>query len=168
MSDDNAPEIVTNIGQFVLDKTPNILVCLGLGSCVGVSLYQDAEHSAGLMHVMLPKSTNKENKDDFKSNHFKYADVGLPLLVEELKRAGCTKDKLKAKIAGGAHMFKNTITQESMDIGAKNIDAVKSTLEELKIKIIAEDVGGAIGRTMKVDTKTGDVTIKTKEGIKTI
>ncbi len=168
MSDNDVSEIVTNIGQFVLDKQPKILVCLGLGSCVGVTLYQDSEHYAGMMHVMLPKSINNEDTSLNSSNHFKYADIGLPLLIDELERLGCKREKLKAKIAGGAHMFKNIMTQETMDIGAKNIDAVKSTLSDLNIKIIAEDVGGSIGRTMKLDTSTGDVTIKTKEGTKTI
>ncbi|MFP4568268.1 MAG: chemotaxis protein CheD [Candidatus Woesearchaeota archaeon] len=165
MNEGEIPELIANIGQFVIEKKPYLLTCLGLGSCVGVTLYQDENNYAGMMHVMLPKSNADAAKS---SNYFKYADVGIPLLLEELERRGCAKEKLKAKIAGGAHMFKNTAAQDIMDIGARNIEAVRDVLQNLNIKIISEDVAGTLGRTMKLDTQTGNVTIKTKDGTKII
>ncbi|MFW6311598.1 MAG: chemotaxis protein CheD [Nanoarchaeota archaeon] len=155
-------EHVADMGKFVISEQPDILICLALGSCVGVSLYDPQKKMGGLAHIMLPST--EENDISKISNPDKYANYAIPRMLEELKKKGCNQSTLIAKIAGGAHMFKgleNTVS----DIGKKNSDSVKQVLSQLNIKISAEQIGGSIGRTVKVYLDSGDYEIKSKEGI---
>lgn len=70
-------------------KTPNILTTLGLGSCVGITLFDKYIKVAGLAHIMLPSS--KEIKKN--SNKAKFADTGIELLLEKMVVIGASKKK---------------------------------------------------------------------------
>ena len=91
----------------------------------------------------------------------KYADSAIPLLIDMLNENGADTKNLEAKIVGGATMFNVTENSVMADIGKNNISKVKQILDENKIKIIAEDVGGNYGRTVDFYLDTGDVKIKT-------
>src|SRR5574342_145733 len=100
-------EIVTvGIAEFNIVKAPNQIMTIGLGSCCGVVLYDEINKIAGLVHILLPDSNNEKNI----ANRAKYADTGITLLYEEMKKAGANTRFIKGKLAGGAHMFnfKNT------------------------------------------------------------
>lgn len=130
----------------------------GLGSCVGVVVYDLTKQVAGLAHVMLPDS-NLTKQTNF--NVYKYADTALDELVIQLEALGARKYALKAKIAGGAQMFQMTTNSDVMRIGPRNIDAVKEKLSELRIPIIASDIGGNKGRTIQFNPVTGKLKIRT-------
>ncbi|SHF41475.1 chemotaxis protein CheD [Caloramator proteoclasticus] len=156
-------EIKVGIGDLNIAKTPDKLITLGLGSCIGIALIDSFNKIAGLSHIMLPDSKAFSNIN----NPMKYADTAIPLLVQKLITSGANKNNLKAKIAGGASMFSFADKSPMMDIGKRNAEAVKSVLKELNIPIIAEDIGGNKGRTMIVDPTTATVILKiTGEGIK--
>ncbi|MBO8129181.1 MAG: chemotaxis protein CheD [Peptococcaceae bacterium] len=151
------------IGDYKVASAPDTLITLGLGSCVGVSLYDPLRKVAGLLHVMLPESTafNKV------TNPAKYADTGLPLLVKALEEAGALRRRLEAKLVGGAQMFSGN-RNSMLNIGERNVTMVRHLLQQLGIGIKAQEVGGNVGRTMIVDTATGIVIVrilgnKTKE-----
>ncbi|MBZ4663114.1 MAG: cheD [Caloramator sp.] len=156
-------EIKVGIGDLNIAKTPDKLITLGLGSCIGIALIDNLNKIAGLSHIMLPDSKAFSNIN----NPMKYADTAIPLLVQKLITSGANKNNLKAKIAGGASMFSFADKSPMMDIGKRNAEAVKSILKELNIPIIAEDIGGNKGRTMIVDPTTATVILRiTGEGIK--
>ncbi len=158
-------ELMADMGKYVIGQSPEILVSLGLGSCVGVAIWDHEKKIGGLAHIMLPKSdccTNKENKE-FNMN--KFADCAIPNMVEELKKRGCNPARLKAKIAGGAHMFASLPKTEAMDIGKRNSESVKEELDKLSIQIVVNQTGGTLGRTIKFSLETEKLTIKTKDGI---
>ena len=138
----------------------------GLGSCVGVVIYDESKQIAGLVHVMLPDSALSRGGP---LTVAKFADTGVPALVEIMKKRGAIPFKLKAKIAGGAQMFKFTSNQDSMRIGPRNVDAVKDQLRKLGIPIIAEDTGGNSGRTIEFNPQTSKLQIRTvNQGVKDI
>ncbi|KLO22387.1 chemotaxis protein CheD [Marinitoga sp. 1197] len=140
---------IIGIGEYFSSKSPDILVTLGLGSCVGVCIWDKNKKIGGLIHVMLPKSPGSNvNKPG------KYADLGIPLLLEDLKKLGGSN--YTAKIFGGAAMFKGS----SMDVGQKNIIAVKEQLKKERIRIIAEDTGGNRARSIEFNLDTGEVMVK--------
>lgn len=156
-------EIKVGIGDLNIAKTPDKLITLGLGSCIGIALIDSINKIAGLSHIMLPDSKAFSNVN----NPMKYADTAIPLLVQKLIVSGANKNNLKAKIAGGASMFSFADKSPIMDIGRRNAEAVKSILKELNIPIIAEDIGGNKGRTMIVDPTTASVILRiTGEGVK--
>lgn len=153
----NTNEIKVGIADCKTAKAPSRIITLGLGSCVGVTLFDPATKVGGLVHVMLPDSTQFKNK----SNPAKYADTGIPLLLEMLLKMGARRYSLQAKLAGGAQMFNfSDKAGSTLNIGMRNVEMAKKVLKELGIKIFGEDTGGNYGRTMILDTNTGEVIIR--------
>lgn len=150
-------EIKVGIGDLNVVLPPDKLVTLGLGSCVGIAIYDSINKIAGLAHIMLPDSTNFSNQN----NPMKFADLAVPMLVKKMEEAGANKRVIKAKIAGGASMFSFPDKNPLMDIGGRNGIAVKEVLKKLNIPIISEDLGGNSGRTMIIEAANGRVFIKT-------
>ncbi|MGB2872771.1 MAG: chemotaxis protein CheD, partial [Psychrobacillus psychrotolerans] len=102
-------------------------------------------------------------------NIAKFADTGIPAMVEQLKIEGILPFKLKAKIAGGAQMFQFSSTKDAMRIGPRNVEAVKEYLKKYSIPIIAEDTGGNSGRTIEFDPTTKLLNIRTvNQGVRNI
>ncbi len=138
-------------------KFPDSLTTLGLGSCVGIALYDKTTKITGLAHIMLPDSTHIKNN----SNKAKFADTGIDELVSLMTMQGARINNLVAKIAGGAQMFSvSSGTNSFMYVGENNIKAVKEKLAKLRIPIIAEDVGLNYGRTIVIDSETGKLWIR--------
>ncbi|MCI8339122.1 MAG: chemotaxis protein CheD [Lachnospiraceae bacterium] len=137
-------------------RTPDAITTLGLGSCVGVALYDSTTRIAGLVHVMLPDSTTVRQN----SNKAKFADTGIDLLIDMMVRAGARRTGLTAKIAGGAQMFAFSGNSDMLRVGERNVQAVKKKLTSLGIRILAEDTGLNFGRTVEFYPETGDFLIK--------
>jgi chemotaxis protein CheD len=138
-------------------RHPCMITTLGLGSCVGVALYDSVSKVAGLAHVMLPSSEQAKNN----SNIAKFADTAIVKLVEDMIRLGARKERIIAKLAGGAQMFVFNQSSELMRIGYRNVIASKEKLKELNIPIISEDTGGNYGRTIELYSEDGRLMIKT-------
>jgi len=163
----NAPvvDIMVGIAELKIALQPDRLITLGLGSCVGVSIFDPTMGVGGLIHIMLPDSAQFNDT----TKPAKFADLGIPMLVSEMRRAGGKASCFQAKLAGGAQMFSGLNKNLMLNIGERNIDMAKRTLKKLGIKIVAEAVGGNKGRTMILDTRTGKVLIRTAcEQIKVI
>lgn len=144
---------------------PKVITTLGLGSCVGIALYDPLKKLGGLAHIMLPDSTKIRNN----SNKAKFADTGIKELVERMEKAGAQKTRLVAKIAGGAQMFAFHNQSDMVRIGARNVEASKEVLQELGIRLLAEDTGLNYGRTVEFYSENGDFLIKSVgKSIKTI
>lgn len=155
----NSPVIVrVGIADLDIVTAPGRIRTLGLGSCVGIVIYDLTKQVAGLAHIMLPDSTLSNEKE---LNKAKYADTAIDLLIKKLIENNARSNVLKAKIAGGAQMFKFNSTSEIMRIGPRNIEAVKAKLNSLRIPIIAEDLGGTNGRTIEFDPTTGELHVRT-------
>jgi chemotaxis protein CheD len=162
----NVQVIRVGIAEGAVVQSPGRIRTTGLGSCVGVVLYDNWAHYCGMVHVMLPAAP--ENGAVLASPS-KYADTAIPWLVEELLSAGCTLCNLKAKLAGGAQMFSAAIKSDLMRIGPRNVEAVLQALEITGIPILAQDVGGNVGRTIEYDPVTETLQIRTAlRGIYTI
>ncbi|MGI6649848.1 MAG: chemotaxis protein CheD [Bacillota bacterium] len=150
-------EIKVGIAEWRVAKSPKKVVTLGLGSCVGVTLYDRLTKIGGLAHIMLPNSEQFPNT----SNAAKFADLALPLMLEEMLKLGINRLGLVAKLVGGAQMFSyNSKRNDILNIGARNIASCRAVLSKLNIKIIAGNTGGNYGRTMIFDTENGDVYIR--------
>jgi chemotaxis protein CheD len=158
---------VVNVGvaELKIADNSNVLASFGLGSCVAVAMFDPLKKIGGLAHVMLPESRGKETGAKASG---KFADTAVPRLVEELVKDGARKNSLRCKIVGGAQMFEIPGAQRKESalacgppahIGARNIEAVKRQLEELKIPLVGEDTGGNYGRTVKFNSSNGEVEV---------
>jgi len=141
------------IGQMAVCHAPEQIVCLGLGSCVAIILYDPVARIGGVAHVLLPKSPIKCDSEG------KYADTGTRMLVKEMLNHGAKKERLVAKLVGGAQMFPN-LNLSIANIGRENIMTVRKILRELVIRIVAEDLEGNRGRSAYFETSDGHVTVK--------
>ena len=149
--------IKVGMADLKVCTAPNALTTLGLGSCVGVCLYDSATKVAGMLHVMLPDSTQISRE----SNRTKFADTGIEDMIEQMKALGANVGRMTAKIAGGAQMFAfNASVGDLMRIGDRNVQAVKDKLKALGISIIAEDTGLNYGRTIEFSAETGELLVK--------
>ncbi len=157
--------IVVGMAELKATRTPNDLTTIGLGSCVGICLFDNRAKVVGLAHAMLPDSTKIINNE----NKAKFVDTSITLLLDEMIKLGASKTRIVAKIAGGAQMFAYATGSESMKIGDRNIDATRMLLAKQGIPIIGQDVGANFGRTIICSSATGIVTVKTiQHGIREI
>lgn len=150
---------VIKVGMADLNvcKPPDSLTTLGLGSCVGIVLYDPRTKVSGLAHVMLPDSTQIKNN----TNQAKFADTAIDVLIEKMIAKGADKKRLVAKLAGGAQMFSFNKQSDLMKIGERNAVASRDKLSTLGIKILAEDCGKNYGRTIVFNAENGELQIKT-------
>ncbi len=150
--------VIVKVGMAdaAVAHAPNVLRTLGLGSCIGIALYDPDVKVAGLSHIMLPSSEGHHDE-----NPAKYANTGVPHLLEMMEREGAKRSRIKAKIAGGAQMFHSASLPEIARVGPRNVEAVRAILQSVSIEIIAQEVGGSIGRTVELDAETGLYHIKT-------
>ena len=158
--------VKVGIADMNIAKAPDKIRTSGLGSCVGIVLYDERSTTVGMVHVMLPDSTLGRTD---KINLAKFADTGITAMVEQLKIEGIQPYKLRAKIAGGAQMFQFTSSRDTMRIGPRNVEAVKEYLKKYSIPIVAEDTGGNSGRTIEFDPTTKLLNIRTvNQGVRDI
>lgn len=149
----------TRVGMadYKVAKAPGQLITTGLGSCVGVALYDPKAKVAGLAHIMLPDSQRGLPS----SNKGKFADTAIPALMEEMEKAGAHSPRLQAKIVGGAQMFKFADNNDHNRIGERNVEATVEILSQLRIPILAQDTGGGRGRTIFFDPNDGRLVVRT-------
>lgn len=149
--------IHVGLSEIKVASNPESLRTMGLGSCVGVVLYNGRKKIAGMAHVMLPTSSLARTKDYPPG---KFADTAVPELVRILAARGVATAELKAKMAGGAAMFKTLRPSPLGSIGQRNVQAVKEQLDHFHIPVVAEETGKNYGRTIEFYTETGKLFIR--------
>lgn len=149
---------IVRVGMADLNicKAPDTIITVGLGSCIGLTLYDPILKIGGMVHYMLPDSTIMANQN----NIAKFADTGIPELLKRVTMAGASRSRLVAKIAGGAKMFEVAQMSTIGGIGDRNAMAAKQILRKLNINLVAEDTGLNYGRTVELHCDTGDFYIK--------
>ena len=143
-----------------------VLKTTGLGSCVGLTLYDPYLKIGGMAHIMLPSS---DIAREGQLNIAKYANTAVPELLKRLKNKGSLTERLVAKMAGGAQMFAFMGGSDTMRIGPRNVEATKQALEYFAIPLVSEDTGGNFGRTVEFNSQTGVFSIRSVQfGVKEI
>lgn len=163
----NSRDVVkVGIADLNICHAPQTISTSGLGSCIGLVIYDEVKKIAGLVHVMLPHSSLSRTSE---IKVGKYADSGIDTLLNMLEKEGTAKYRLKAKMAGGAQMFQVQSSNPMLRIGKRNVEAVEEILNNYRIPIIAQDVGGNKGRTIDFIPETGELKVRTAhEGVKFI
>jgi chemotaxis protein CheD len=151
-------DTMVRMGELAASKTlGEMLVTLGLGSCIGLVLLDRRMGVAGLAHVVLPDSAGHAHV-----NQFKFADHAVPELLKRVLALGARRPMLESVLVGGASMFASI--GGSMEVGARNEAAVKAQLAALRIRVNASATGGTRCRTVRVDPKTGIVLVREAGG----
>jgi chemotaxis protein CheD len=148
-------QITVGIGDYQISSNPaDIIKTYALGSCVAVMIYDKVKKIAGMIHIALPESSVDLVKAGKSPGHF--ADTGLPLLIEGMKKLGAFKANVWIKIAGGASVMDDKLF---FDIGKRNILAIKKILWKSNMGPISEDTGLDFSRTVMMTVDTGDITL---------
>ncbi len=152
-------DVVLGLGQMrVTNEADAVLVCLGLGSCVAVCVYDPIAKVAGMAHVVLPVTTNGAEP------HPKFADAAIPMIIEQMQELGALKVRMAVKIAGGAQMVSTNGTIGVMNIGDRNVEAVTDALTQHGLDLRAADTGGNHGRTARFFVESGTVLVSKAGG----
>jgi chemotaxis protein CheD len=148
---------MVRMGELAISDTPgDVLVTIGLGSCIGLALLDARRPVVGLAHVMLPRA------GDVEGPAAKFADTGVPRLADAVRERGAAR--LEAVLVGGAQMF-SFGGQSAGTIGARNEAAVRDELERLEIPVRAAATGGRRGRTVRVHVEGARVTVREVAGV---
>lgn len=158
-----------NTGEMAVGHNDMHIKTGSIGSCVVITLYDDEAGVGGMAHAMLPTRRKvspdaalETEKDIIESEAAaKYVDEAIDRLVASIEKKGGKKERLKAKLIGGARMFK-VLSGDKHGIGYQNVEAAKAKLEVLEIVIESEDTGGTIGRIAEMNLANGLVEVSTK------
>lgn len=149
--------INVGLGEMAVSKDPDdVLVAYGLGSCLGISMYDPVNQVSGLLHAVLP-----ENSNGISPSALKFVDSGIEGLLESMIKKGANQNKLIIRMAGGANVLMTSGLKNAFDIGARNIDAAHRTFKRLNLHLLKEDVGGNMGRTVHLYVADGRMTVRT-------
>lgn len=149
--------LTARIGDIVVSRSPDLLEALALGSCVAVAIYDPVTKIGALCHILLPESNQFKTIDRVG----KYADTAIKESIRLAVNKGANRERLRAKMAGGAKMFEIASSKlSSVDVGSRNIASAKKYLKENDIPLIAEDTGGNYGRTVSFNLETSVYTIR--------
>lgn len=133
------------------------LQCLGLGSCISICLMDPEANVAGMAHIVLPKSFDESSVD----RPGKFADTGVPELVEKMVQLGASRSRLVAAVVGGAQAVSSEEAKNAfITIGDRTASAVVEQLQNLGIKCVGTDVGGNLGRTVTLSSDSGQVLVR--------
>jgi chemotaxis protein CheD len=151
---------VVGISEIKFASKPEMLVTYGLGSCVAIILHEPASGITAMAHVMLPMAV----RQDRELNAAKYADTAVTEMMDEMDKKGVSASSLVAKMAGGADMFAGKFTGTGRRIGTRNILAARKALDAVGVRLVSQDVGGVIGRTVEFHTDSGTLVVRTLKG----
>ena len=147
-------KITVGIADMKIAKGSGILITYALGSCIGLCFHDPMTHIGALLHVMLPL-----NLETGRKNPMKYADTGIRETLRQMEAMGASRKRITVKIAGGAKMFE--VTGGNLgNIGQRNIESVHKVLRKEGIRLMAEDVGGTVARTLLFDVVSGQGCIR--------
>jgi len=155
-------QMIVRMGEHAASAAAeDVLVTIGLGSCIGLAMVDRANRIAGLAHVVLPDSHESQPPHPAA----KFADTAVPALLDELAALGASRAQLEAVLVGGAQMFGFSRKPGSgLDVGARNDAAVTAALERARIPLRARATGGNKGRTIRVEVSTGSITVREAGG----
>lgn len=154
-----ATPIRVDVGDLHVSwRAGDVLAAYGLGSCIGLVMYDCVAKVGGLAHIQLPASSRYSSSNVCR---WAFADRGVPELLRRMREFGALEGRMRVVLAGGA-----TVGDDGaqFEIGRKNFLATKALLWQHGIIISAQDVGGSQWRTMRLFIDSGKTGIESPNG----
>lgn len=147
-------KLTVGIADMKLLQGQGTLITYALGSCIGLCFHDPRLRLGALLHIMLPL-----NMEAGRTHPLKYADTGIKETLRQMEAKGASRSRITVKIAGGAKMFE--VSGSGLgNIGQRNIESVHAILKRENIRLLAENVGGTVARTLLFDVSTGQGCIR--------
>lgn len=144
------------VADYAVEGGEGTIITLGLGSCVACILFDPVAKVGGLAHILLPSLTLARDR----SNHAKFAETAVPLLLAEMKTLGGVPERMRARLVGGAAMFANLASPGVALMGERNVQATRDALKHARIPVVAEDTGLGYGRSVYFQLPLGKVQVR--------
>ena len=148
-------EIIVKVADLRVGTGTDVLVTIGLGSCVGIVLYDATARVGGLAHVLLPSPAL--GRQD--SHPAKFPQTAVPLLLEQMGERGASLRRISARLFGGASMFSGLGAPGTIQMGERNLVASRQALHHNGVAIVSEATGGDFGRTVRLWVADGRVEV---------
>jgi chemotaxis protein CheD len=129
-------------GDHHVADTPGLILTTILGSCVAACLFDPDRRIGGMNHFLLPDVPGVRD--------IRHASAAMEELINSLLKAGARRDRLIAKLFGGASMIKGL-----PDIGRRNGEAAQGFLKVEGIRIVAQSLGGHRARRIRFWPESG-------------
>lgn len=126
-------------GEYHVVHEGDVVLTTILGSCVAACIRDPYARTGGMNHFLLP-GTNGTTSLDAQS----YGVHLMELLVNGLLQRGAMRQRLEAKLFGGARTIEGL-----SDIGAMNGQFAETFLRNEGISIVGGDLGGDRGRRVE-------------------
>ena len=151
--------IAVGLGEIKISTdSESVLVAYGLGSCLGIGMYDSAAKIGGMLHAVLPQRTNGDMRLT------KYVDTGVPEMVKRMLAAGARREHLIVRVAGGANMLLNVAFVKTLNIGERNVAAAHEVFTRAGLNVVGQEVGGNTGRTVRLYVADGRMTVRVMGG----
>jgi chemotaxis protein CheD len=150
-------ELLVRVAELRTGTADDILVTVGLGSCVAILLHDAESKVGGLAHVLLPSPALSR----VDGNPAKFPQSAVPQLLQLMAAAGARPERITARLAGGASMFAALAPPGTVQMGERNVVAARQALSSNGIPLVGEAVGGDFGRTVRLRVGDGRVEIST-------
>ena len=149
-------EIRVKVADWAVGRESGTITTIGLGSCVAVVLYDAQARVGGLAHILLPNEAMARDR----SNPAKFPQTAVPLLLAEMAKLGASPARVSARLVGGASMFGNLLPGGGVNVGDRNVAAVREVLGNAGVRIVAEDTGSDHGRSVHFHLADGRVEVR--------
>jgi chemotaxis protein CheD len=137
-------------GEFHVTNDTALYLTTILGSCVAACLTDPKAGVGGMNHFLLP---GEDGSDSMSMSHGVHA---MELLVNGLLQQGARRDRLQAKLFGGARML-----QGLTDVGRCNADFAERFIRRERIAMLGGSLRGERGRRVQFWPTTGRVRLMT-------
>jgi chemotaxis protein CheD len=149
------PDLIVRVADLRTGTGEDVLITIGLGSCVAILLYDPAARVGGMAHVLLP-SPALSRQD---GNPAKFPQTAIPRLLELMGQQGASTRRLTARLVGGASMFASLAAPGTIQMGERNVVASRQALYQQSIALSGEATGGDYGRTVRLWVADGRVEV---------
>lgn len=157
----NPSQILVGAATIRVSNGQTTMICPGIGSSIGLVAMDEVAGVTGTVHMMLPKVLNKSSLD----KPGRYVSTGIAELVRQMQEQGALASRLVIAYVGGAEVFTfGAERNQQFNIGTRNVAAVSDQLHELELRTLAADLGGNNGRTLIVESASGEVRVRTTNG----
>ncbi|MEL0167385.1 MAG: chemoreceptor glutamine deamidase CheD [Pseudomonadaceae bacterium] len=147
-------------GEYYATKEPEVIVTV-LGSCVAACIRDRVNGIGGMNHFLLPLDGSAEPGKPTQSA--RYGAYAMELLINEVIKLGGHRERLEAKVFGGAAVLRGMLLN---DVGKRNAEFVEQYLHNEHIPVVAADLLQDFPRKVYFFPETGQVWVKRIKTIK--
>jgi len=127
-------------GEQAVSEDPSVVLGTLLGSCVAACIRDPVAGVGGMNHFLLPGDGTRQVLE----TSMRHGVHAMELLLNALLRHGARRDRLEAKLFGGANLMRGLT-----DVGALNASFAEEFLRREGIANIGGSLGGERGRRIQ-------------------